>query len=66
MNEKSAVHFGKCQLDVHYGNTGCQIFKGGTKLERFCLRINIPKGNYWILGIGVVGSCRILDIILEN
>ena len=35
MNEKSAVHFGKCQLDVHYGNTGCQVFKGGTKLERF-------------------------------
>ena len=24
------------EVDIHYGNTGCQVFKrGGTKLERF-------------------------------
>ena len=27
-----------------------------TKLERFCIKINIPKGNYWILRIGLMGS----------
>ena len=30
---------------------------GGTKLD-FCLRINVPKGNDWILRIGVVGRCK--------
>ena len=29
-----------------------------TNLERFCLKINIPKGNYWILRIGVVASYK--------
>ena len=24
----------------------------------FCLKINIPKENYWILRIGVMGSCQ--------
>ena len=28
-----------------------------------CLKINIPKGNYWILRIGVVASCQKLGII---
>ena len=32
----------------------------------FFLRINIPKGNYWILQIGLMGRCQKLGIILEN
>ena len=32
----------------------------------FCLKINILKGNYRILKIGVMGRCRKLAIILEN
>ena len=32
---------------------------GGTKLERFCLWINILKGNYWILRIGLVGTSEV-------
>ena len=32
-----------------YGNMGFGVFKQGIKnLKDFCLRINIPKGNYWI------------------
>ena len=44
----------------------CQmVFKPGVQnLKDFCLRINIPKGNYWILRIGVVLSCQKLGIIL--
>ena len=31
----------------HYGNTGCQVFKKGVQnWKDFCLKINIPKGNY--------------------
>ena len=37
---------------------------GGTKLERLCLRINIPIGNYWVLRIGVLVTCQKLDIVL--
>ena len=35
------------RLHYRYGNTGCRDF---------CLRINILKGNYWILRIGLVGD----------
>ena len=32
---------------VHYGNTGCGLFKPGVQNKKdFCLRINILKGNY--------------------
>ena len=43
-----------------YGNTGCQVFK------RYKIRINVPKGNYWILRIGLMGRCQKLGIILEH
>ena len=39
-----------------YGNTGCQVFKQGVQnWKDFCLKINIPKGNFfsfenWISG----------------
>ena len=43
---------------VCYGNMGYGVFKrGGTKLD-FCLRINIPKGNFRILRIGLMGRCQ--------
>ena len=41
-----------------HGDTGCRVFKEGTKLERFLPKNqHIPKGNDWILRIGVVASC---------
>ena len=52
-------------INKHTGNTGCQVFKCGLQnWKDFCLRINIHKGNYWILWIGVVMSCQKLGIIL--
>ena len=44
-----------------------EFSSGGYKIRNiFCLKINIPKGNYLILRIGVVSSCQKLGIILEN
>ena len=44
----------------HYGNTGCGVFKWGVQNQKgFCLRINILKGNYWILRIGLVGASEV-------
>ena len=38
----------------HYGNTGRGVFKRGVQYWKdFCLRINILKGNCWILRIGL-------------
>ena len=38
---------------------GCQVFNRGVKnWKDFCLKINIPKGNYLILRIGVMGRCQ--------
>ena len=46
-------------LDFHYGSTGCQVFKQGVQnWKDVLLKINIPKGNYCILRIGVMGSCQ--------
>ena len=40
----------------YYGNTGCGVFKQGVQnWTDFCLRINIPKGNYSIWRNGVMG-----------
>ena len=39
---------------------------GGSKLERFLPKINILKGDYWILIIGLMGRCQKLDIILAS
>ena len=42
-----------------YGNTGFQVFKWGVgNLKEFCLWVNIVKGNYWILRIGVMARCQ--------
>ena len=45
-------HFQKCQnqekvINQSYGNTGCGVIKRGYKIRKiFCVRINIPQGNY--------------------
>ena len=53
--------FQVCQLlDKDYGNTGCGVFKWGVQNQKgFCLRINIRKGNYSILRIGLVGASEV-------
>ena len=39
--------------NAYYGITGYQVFKRGVQnWKDFCLKINIPEGNYWILRIG--------------
>ena len=49
---------------THYGNTGCRVFMRRIQNEKdFWLKINIPKGTYWILRIGVVASCQKLCVI---
>ena len=50
-----------------YGNTGCGVFKRGYKISNFSWhRINVLKGNYWILRIGLMRRCQKVSIILEN
>ena len=46
-----------------YGSKGCGVFKRGIQNKKgFCIRINILKGNYWILRIGLVGASEVLEI----
>ena len=50
---------------AHYGNMGCGVFKRGVQNQKdFCIRINIPKGNYRILSFGLMASCQKQGIIL--
>ena len=58
--KKEIIHSG-------YGNTGCGVFNRRVQnWKDFCLKINIFKGNYLILRIGLTGRCQKLGIILEN
>ena len=42
-NSKLRLH----DADTDYGNTGCGVFKWGIQnWKDFCIKINIPKGNY--------------------
>ena len=44
---------------VKYGNTGCGVFKRGVQNQKdFCIRIDIPKGNYQILSFGLMAACQ--------
>ena len=48
---------GKTGIYLRYGNTGYGVSSPGIQnYKYFCLKINIPKGNYWILRIGVMGT----------
>ena len=45
---------------MYYGNTGCGVFKWGVQnWKGFCIRINILKGNYWMLRIGLMGASEV-------
>ena len=47
-------------LVTEYGNTGCGVFKRGVQnYKGFCIRINILKGNYWILRIGLMETSEV-------
>ena len=54
-------------IPMYYGNTGCQVFMREVRnCKDFCLKINIPKGDYWILKIGVWGTVKkYLDLIFK-
>ena len=42
-----------------YGNTGCGVFKPRMQnWKYFCVRINIPHGNYGLLTFGLMASCQ--------
>ena len=42
-----------------YSNTGCGDFRLGVKNQKdFCLRLNVLKGNDWILRIRLMGRCQ--------
>ena len=44
---------------IIYGNSGCEVVKWRIQnYKDFCLRINTPKGNYWILSFGLMMSCQ--------
>ena len=48
-------------------NTDCRDFKWGVQNQKdFCLRINIPKGNYWILKIGLTGAFQKSEFLIVN
>ena len=53
-------------IDYCCGNTGCGLFKWGIQNLKSFKLINILKGNYWFLRIGLVGRCQKLDIILVS
>ena len=47
-------------MNLHYGNTGCGVFKREVQKD-LCLRIIVPKGNFWNLRIGLTGSLSSLQ-----
>ena len=60
--DKAAILYtlGSPQTGPQHGNTGCGVFKWKVQNQKgFCLRINILKGNYSILRIGLVGASEV-------
>ena len=46
-------------LHKKYGNTGYGVSSLGIQIQKdVCLKINIPKGNYYILRNDVMGRCQ--------
>ena len=59
----STLQMGILLLDKYlrsqYGNTSYGVSSPGIQnYKGLCQQINLPKGNYWILRIGVVTSCQ--------
>ena len=51
-------------VDTKFGSTGYGVLSLGIQNYRyFCLKINIPTGNYSSLRIGLVGTYQKLGII---
>jgi hypothetical protein len=49
-------------LCVKYGTSGYGVSRPGIQNKKgFCIKINLPKGNYWILKIGLMGSLSSLQ-----
>ena len=47
----------------YYGSTGYQVFKQGVQnWKYFCLKIDILKGNYWVLRTDVMGGVKNLAL----
>ena len=45
---------------TQYGNTGCGVFKWEVQNSKgYCIRINILKGNYCLLRIGLMGASEV-------
>ena len=45
-----------------YGITSYGVSRPGIQNKKgFCIKINLPKGNYWILRIGLMGSLSSLE-----
>ena len=45
--QENVAQFSVYKTLIRYGNTGCRVFKRGVQnWKDFCLKINIPKGNY--------------------
>ena len=49
-------------INHHYGITGYRVSRPEIQNQKdFCIKINVPKGNYWILRIGLMGSLSSLQ-----
>ena len=58
-NIRYLIIFQLITLQWQYGNTGCWVFKWEIQnWKDFCMRIIIPKWNYWILSFGLTTSCQ--------
>ena len=58
-NLASTINFRELAEYYQNGNTSYRVFKRRIQSWKyFCLRINIPKGNCWILKIGLMGKCE--------
>ena len=57
---KSKIFYTTCVWMITvYGNTGYGVSSPGIQNQKdFCLKINISKGNFWILRIGIMGRCQ--------
>ena len=59
MSRLTDLQKGQKWTTLSYGNTGYRFSSPGMQnWKDFCLKINIHKGNCWILRIGIVGGVK--------
>ena len=57
INQRSWHFFCWFYDDLEYGITGYGVSRPGIQNKKgSCIKVNLPKGNYWILRIGLMGS----------